>query len=192
MSDSLWHHGLSSARLLCPWNYPAKSTVVGYHFLPQGIFPTRDQTESPALQADSLPLSHLGSPSVSLTPHNDPPAEPVGSTVTEFTTQHLSPVLYIQPSTPPSSLPDGFLQLPPTWTPASITAQTSGSCGHNSEYNCQKHEFHWWWCRDHHHSGVSYRGGGKNIIEEHGNKLLVLVYKSLFTVITRMKHSFML
>ena len=57
----------------------------------QGVFPTRGQTESPALQPDLLPLSHLGSPSVSLTPHNCPPAEPVGSTVTAFTTRHLSP-----------------------------------------------------------------------------------------------------
>ena len=28
-------------RLLCPWNFPGKSTRVGCHFLLQGIFPTQ-------------------------------------------------------------------------------------------------------------------------------------------------------
>ena len=38
-----------------------KSTRVGCHSLLQGIFPTqRQNTGSPALQADSLPLSHQG------------------------------------------------------------------------------------------------------------------------------------
>ena len=57
------HHGLQPARLLCPWDFPGKNTGVGYHFLLQGIFPT--QGLSPGLmhqQADSLPLSHQGSP----------------------------------------------------------------------------------------------------------------------------------
>ena len=43
---------------LCPWDSPGKNTGVGCHFLFQGIFPTQG---TPALQADSLPLSHLGS-----------------------------------------------------------------------------------------------------------------------------------
>ena len=65
VSNSLWPRGLSSTSLLCPWDYPGKNTGVGYHFLPQGIFPT--QGPCPHLlqllhgQADSLPLSHLGS-----------------------------------------------------------------------------------------------------------------------------------
>ena len=46
-------------RLLCPWNFPGKSTGVGCHFLVQGIFPT--QGSNPGLlhcQVVSLPLSH--------------------------------------------------------------------------------------------------------------------------------------
>ena len=52
------------ARLLCPWDFPVKNT--GWSGLP---FPSRGdilepqiELASPALQADSLPLSHLGSP----------------------------------------------------------------------------------------------------------------------------------
>ena len=40
VSDSLRPHGLQSARLLCPWNYPGKNTRVGCHSLHQEIFPT--------------------------------------------------------------------------------------------------------------------------------------------------------
>ena len=53
-------------RILCPGNFPGKNPGVGCHFLLQGIFPT--QGSNPHLlcvlhwQADSLPLSHLGSP----------------------------------------------------------------------------------------------------------------------------------
>ena len=59
-------HGLQPARFLCPWNIPGKNAGVGCHGLLQGIFPT--QGLNPCLlhhlhwQADSLPLSHLGSP----------------------------------------------------------------------------------------------------------------------------------
>ena len=37
-SDSLQPHGLQPARLLCPWDFPDKSTGAGCHFLLQGIF----------------------------------------------------------------------------------------------------------------------------------------------------------
>jgi len=50
-------------RLLCPWDSPGKKTGVGCHALLQGILPT--QGSNPRLlylQADALPLSHLGSP----------------------------------------------------------------------------------------------------------------------------------
>ena len=52
-----------TARLLCPWNFPGKNTGAGCHFLLQEIF----LTQGPNLcllhwQAESLPLSHLGSP----------------------------------------------------------------------------------------------------------------------------------
>ena len=49
----------------CPWNSPGKKTAVGRHFLLQGIFLI--QRWNPSLlhllhwQANSLPLSHLGS-----------------------------------------------------------------------------------------------------------------------------------
>ena len=55
-------HGLQHGRLLCPWDSPGKRTRIGCHFLLQEIFPT--QGLNPCLlhlQADSLPLSHLGS-----------------------------------------------------------------------------------------------------------------------------------
>ena len=39
---SLWSHELQPTRLLCPWDFPVKDTVVVYHFLLQGIFLTRD------------------------------------------------------------------------------------------------------------------------------------------------------
>ena len=41
MSNSLRPHGLQSARLLCPWDFPGKNIRLGYHFLLQGIFPTQ-------------------------------------------------------------------------------------------------------------------------------------------------------
>ena len=56
-------HGLQPARLLGPWDFSGKNTGVGCHFLLQGILQTQG-SNSPLLswQADSLPLSHLGSP----------------------------------------------------------------------------------------------------------------------------------
>ena len=59
-------HAWKSTRLLCLWNFPDKNTGVCCHFLLQGIFPS--QGLNPRLlqlqhwQADSLPLSHKGSP----------------------------------------------------------------------------------------------------------------------------------
>ena len=41
VSDSLQPQGLKTTRLLCPWNFPGKSTGVGCHLLLQGIFPTQ-------------------------------------------------------------------------------------------------------------------------------------------------------
>ena len=75
VSNSLQRHGLQSARLLCPWDFPGKNSGVGCHFLLQGIFPT--QESNPCLlnllhwQVDSLPRCHLGSTSryVSGLPH---------------------------------------------------------------------------------------------------------------------------
>ena len=33
VSDSSWPHGLQPTRLLCPWDFPGKSTGVGYHYI---------------------------------------------------------------------------------------------------------------------------------------------------------------
>ena len=66
--DSLQPHELKPTRLLCPWDFPGKNTGVSYHFILQGIFST--QRLHPPLsrllhwQGDSLPLCHLGSPSI--------------------------------------------------------------------------------------------------------------------------------
>ena len=66
MSNSLWPHGLWPARLFCPWDSPGKNTGVGSHFLLQGIFPTKGLIlglqHLLRWQVESLPLSHLGSP----------------------------------------------------------------------------------------------------------------------------------
>ena len=64
VSDSLGHFG--HTRLLWPWVFPGKNTVVNRNFLTQGIFPT--QGSNPCLlhllhwQADSLPTEPPGKP----------------------------------------------------------------------------------------------------------------------------------
>ena len=40
VSDSLWHRGLQPTRLLCPWDFPGKSTGVGCHRLGKPEFLT--------------------------------------------------------------------------------------------------------------------------------------------------------
>ena len=66
VSRSLWLYGLQPTTLLCQWDFPGVNTEVGCQFLLQGIFPTQGTEpvypESPALQADSLPVSHQGRP----------------------------------------------------------------------------------------------------------------------------------
>ena len=50
-------------KLLCPWDFPGKNTIVGCHFLLQEIF--RISGLNPHLlcwQVDSSPLSHQGNP----------------------------------------------------------------------------------------------------------------------------------
>ena len=65
MSDSLWPHGLSPARLLCPWAFPDKNTGVGCHFLLWGIFLTQGSNwRLLHWQMIFVPLSHQGSPYV--------------------------------------------------------------------------------------------------------------------------------
>ena len=67
-------HGLQTARLLCPWDFPSKNPRVGCHALPPGDLPNPGiEFTSPvslALQADSLPLSRWGSPQNMFNKHN--------------------------------------------------------------------------------------------------------------------------
>ena len=76
VAKPLQPRGLWPARLLRPWYFPGKSTVVGCHFLLQGIFPTQrsDQQLLRLLhwQVDSLPLS--------------PPARPLPTVMTASST----------------------------------------------------------------------------------------------------------
>ena len=56
-------------RPLCPWDSPDKNIGAACHFLLQGIFPTQGSNSHLCLLhkwADSLPLSHLGSPNLLL------------------------------------------------------------------------------------------------------------------------------
>jgi len=63
----LWPHVLYTAKLLCLWNYPGKTTGVGYHFLLQGIFLTQGSNLG-LLHCRSIlyPLSYMGSPMIHL------------------------------------------------------------------------------------------------------------------------------
>ena len=70
MSNSLWPHRLKPARLLCLWDFPGENTGVGCYFLLQGIFLTQGSNlHFLHWEADSLPLSHQGSPLHSLIVH---------------------------------------------------------------------------------------------------------------------------
>jgi len=59
-------HGLQSARLLCPWDFPGKNTGVGCHFLLQGIFLTQELNPhlpaSPALAGGFFTTEPPGKP----------------------------------------------------------------------------------------------------------------------------------
>ena len=71
VSDSLWPHGLQSARLLCSWNFPflGKNTGVGCHFYSRRSSWPRDQTcvsyISCTRQVGSSPLVLPGKPFLS-------------------------------------------------------------------------------------------------------------------------------
>ena len=58
MSDSLWPHGLQSARLLCPVEFSRQEYWNDYHSLLQGIFLSRDGSQASHIIADSLLSSH--------------------------------------------------------------------------------------------------------------------------------------
>ena len=62
-SDSLWTHGLQPTRLLCPWGFSRQESWSGLPCLPPGDLPYPGiEPMSPALQANSLPLSHQKNP----------------------------------------------------------------------------------------------------------------------------------
>ena len=53
----------TESTLFCPWDFPGKNSAVGCHFLLPGILSTlRLKPHLQHWQADSLPLSQLGSP----------------------------------------------------------------------------------------------------------------------------------
>ena len=61
VSDSLRPYGLKPTRLLCPWDFPSKSTGVGCHFLLQGIFLTQGLNPGlPHCRQTLYRLSHEG------------------------------------------------------------------------------------------------------------------------------------
>ena len=58
---TLQPRGLSSSRLLGPWDFPGKNPGAVYYFLLQGNFPNQGSNlHLLHWQGDSLPLSHLG------------------------------------------------------------------------------------------------------------------------------------
>ena len=78
VSDSLWPYRLQSARLLCAWDSPGKSTEVGCHALLQGIFLTQGSNSHLLWllnwQADFFTTEPPGKPSTQ--PHWSPNVEP--------------------------------------------------------------------------------------------------------------------
>ena len=63
VSNSLWPHGLQPTRFLCPWVFSRQEYWRGLPFPSPGDLPDLGiKPASPALQADSLLLSHQGSP----------------------------------------------------------------------------------------------------------------------------------
>ena len=65
MSNSLRPGGLWPTRLLRPWDFPGKSSGVGYHFLLQGIFPTQGSNPGLHWRASSLLSEPPGKPTLS-------------------------------------------------------------------------------------------------------------------------------
>ena len=55
-------HGLQPTMLLCPWDYPGKSTGVGCHFLLQGIFLTQGLNRVPCLAGRFFTTEPPGKP----------------------------------------------------------------------------------------------------------------------------------
>ena len=66
----MWPYRLEPAGLLCPWDSPRQKYWSGLPCPPPGDRPDPGiKPMSPALQADSLPLSHWGSPFIAYHRH---------------------------------------------------------------------------------------------------------------------------
>ena len=112
MSDSSRPHGLQPTRLLCPWDFPGKSTGVGCHRLLRMYHIRSDQIRSVAQSCPTLcdPMNH------------STPGLPVHHQLLEFTETHIHRVSdAIQPSHPLSS------PSPPAPIPPSITVFSNES-----------------------------------------------------------------
>ena len=68
---------MEPSRLLCPWDFPGKSTGVGCHFLLQGIFPTQGSNQGP-LHCRQTCYHHLSRESSDKRKHEE--AEPKAKT----------------------------------------------------------------------------------------------------------------
>ena len=100
--------------ILYPWNSPGKNTGMGCHALIQGIFPTQgSKPRSPALQADSLPLSYQGSQPIS-----------ASSSKSKFQAFHyhisfliFSCIIYFNHASGPHIKPISFFKVHPSFPP---------------------------------------------------------------------------
>ena len=95
MPHSLWPRGPQPTRLLWPWNSPGKKNGVGWHSLPQGIFPT---------QGSNLGLLHWQVDFL--------PSEPPGSTLVSHYTNEMrgEKANDVPPSVPSKLLLDTWLE----------------------------------------------------------------------------------
>ena len=107
MSNSFWTSGLSSTRLLCPWDSPGKNIGVDCHAPLQGIFLIQGSNLNllclPNWQAGSLPLGPPGKSEGLVSQLCLTLCDPMDSAVMEFSRQEDWSAL---PCPPPGDLPD--------------------------------------------------------------------------------------
>ena len=196
------------SRFLCPWFFPGKNTQMGFHFLLQGIFPTQG-SKSPLLhrQADSLLLSHQGSPllvvqfssitqscSTLCNPMNhNTPGLPAHHQLLEFTQTHVYRVSdAIQPSHPMSS------PSPPAPNPSQLRIFSNESTLHMMWPKYWSFSFSI--SPSNEHPGlVSYRmdwldlfavqGTLKSLLQHHSSKTSILRCSAFFIV--QLSHTYM-
>ena len=79
---------VTPTRLLCPWDFPDKSTGVGCHFLLQEIFPTQELNPGLLHCRQTLyPLSHQGQYSIVNSRHS------VVETISRMYSSYLTKIL---------------------------------------------------------------------------------------------------